>query len=81
MKHIRHVGFDVDSEKIVVAVAEPQSEVRALGTIPNRGEAVRRLVKKLGPASRLRICYEAGPHGYGLQPEDDTAADRDRGAA
>jgi transposase len=66
MKNTRHVGFDVDSEKIVVAVAEPQGEVRSVGTIPNRDESVRRLVKQLGPASRLRICYEAGPHGYGL---------------
>ncbi len=66
MKNTRHVGFDVDSEKIVLAVAEPDGEVRSLGAIPNRDEAVRRLVKKLGPASRLRICYEAGPHGYGL---------------
>jgi transposase len=23
-------------------------------------------VKKLWPANRLRVCYEAGPHGYGL---------------
>jgi hypothetical protein len=66
MKDTRHVGFDVDSEKIVVAVAEPQGEVRSLGAIPNRDEAVRRVVKKLGPASRLRMCCEAGPHGYGL---------------
>lgn len=65
-KDTRHVGFDVDSEKIAVAVAEPGGEVRSLGVIPNRGESVRRLVKKLGPASRLRVCYEAGPHGYGL---------------
>jgi transposase len=34
--------------------------------IPYREEAVRRLVKKLGPANRLRVCYEAGPHGYSL---------------
>jgi transposase len=65
-KDTRYVGFDVDSDKIVVAVAEPEGEVRSLGTIPNREESVRRLVKKLGPASRLRVCYEAGPHGYGL---------------
>ena len=65
-KDTRHVGFDVDSEKIAVAVAEPEGEVRSLGEIPNREESVRRLVKKLGPASRLRVCYEAGPHGYGL---------------
>ncbi len=66
MKDIRHLGFDVDSERIAVAVAEPSGEVRSLGTIPYQEESVRRLVKKLGPASRLRVCYEAGPHGYGL---------------
>src|SRR3990172_10137891 len=65
-KDIRHVGLDVDSEKIAVAVAEPGGEVRSLGSIPYRDESVRRLVKRLGPASRLRACYEAGPHGYGL---------------
>src|SRR5512147_2371691 len=65
-KDTRHVGFDVDTEKIVVAVAEPEGEVRSLGAIPNREDSVRRLVKKLGPASRLKVCYEAGPHGYGL---------------
>jgi transposase len=65
-KDIRHVGFDVGSEGIAVAVAEPGGEVRALGTIPYCEDSVRRLVKKLGPASRLRVCYEAGPHGYSL---------------
>ena len=30
-KDIRHVGFDVDSAKIEVAVAEPEGEVRSLG--------------------------------------------------
>lgn len=67
-KDTRHVGFDVDTEKIAVAVAEPEvgGEVRSLGVIANTEESVRRLVRKLGPASRLRVCYEAGPHGYGL---------------
>jgi len=65
-KDTRHVGFDVDSEKIAVAVAEVGGEVRSVGVIPHREESVRRLVKKLGPPSRLRVCYEAGPHGYGL---------------
>jgi len=65
-KNIRHLGLDVDTEKIAVAVAEPGGEVRSLGSIPNREESVRQLVKKLGPAKQLRACYEAGPHGYGL---------------
>jgi len=66
-KDTRYVGLDVDSERIAVAVADSGvSEVRSLGMIPNVAESVRRLVKKLGPSSRLRFCYEAGPHGYGL---------------
>ena len=65
-KHIRHVGLDVDSEKIVVAVAEAEGEVRSVGAVPHSRDSVRRLVRKLGPAKRLRVCYEAGPHGYGL---------------
>jgi len=54
------------SPTIAVAVAEPDGEVRSLGTIPNRPEAIRKLVKKLGPSPGLRVCYEAGPCGYVL---------------
>jgi len=66
MKSTRFVGLDVHAATIAVAVAEPDGEVRAVGTIPNEPEAVRRLVKKLGPAEHLRACYEAGPCGYVL---------------
>jgi transposase len=41
-----------------------QGEVRSLGVIPNRVESIRKLVKKLGPVTQLRVCYEAGPTGY-----------------
>jgi transposase len=58
------VGLDVHAETIAVAVAEPGGEVRSLGVIPNRVESLRKLMKKLGPASGLRVCYEAGPTGY-----------------
>jgi transposase len=40
--------------------------VRALGIIPNRPEAVRRLLGKVGKPGELRVCYEAGPTGYAL---------------
>ena len=56
-KGTRFVGLDVHAATIAVAVAEPDGEVRAMGTIPNDPDAVRRLVKKLGPAERLRACY------------------------
>lgn len=65
-KKVRFLGLDVHAETIAVAVAEPDGEVRSLGVIANRGESVRKLVKKLGPAEQLRACYEAGPTGFVL---------------
>jgi transposase len=64
MSKIRFVGLDVHAETIAVAVADLGEEVRSLGIIPNREDSIRRLVKKLGPAEHLRVCYEAGPTGY-----------------
>ena len=64
MATVRFVGLDVHAETIVVA--EATGEVRTLGTVPNRPEAVRRLVRKLGSPEQLRVCYEAGPTGYVL---------------
>jgi transposase len=63
---VRFLGLDVHAETIAVAIAEPDGEVRSLGTIPNRMESVCKLVKKLGPAEHLKACYEAGPTGYVL---------------
>src|SRR2546428_7764953 len=65
-RNSRIVGLDVRAETIAVAVAEPGGEVRPLGIIPNRPEAVAKLVRKLGPREQLRVCYEAGPCGYVL---------------
>jgi transposase len=61
---VRFLGLDVHAETIAVAVAEPDGEVRSLGTIANRAESIRKMIKKLGPAEKLRACYEAGPTGY-----------------
>ena len=66
MSNVRFIGLDVHAETIAVAVAETGGEVRSLGTIPNRPESVGRLIRKLGKAEHLRVCYEAGPTGYVL---------------
>src|SRR5262245_35997923 len=66
MSKIRFVGLDVHADTIAVAVAEPNGEVRSLGIIPNRLESIRKLMAKLGPATDLKVCYEAGPTGYVL---------------
>ena len=66
MSKVLFVGFDVHAATIAVAVAEQGGEVRSLGTITNRLESVRKLVRKLGAGEHLRTCYEAGPTGYVL---------------
>jgi hypothetical protein len=64
------VGLDTHKAKVAVAVAEPgrSGEVRFRGEIANRPEAVRQLIERLAEKhGQLRVCYGAGPCGYGLQ--------------
>ena len=63
---LRFLGLDVHAETIAVAVAEPDGEVRSLGTIANREDSIRKFIKKLGSPEPLRACYEAGPTGFVL---------------
>jgi transposase len=53
---VRFLGLDVHAETIAVAIAEAGGTVRSLGTIANREDAVRKLVKKLGSVETLRAC-------------------------
>ncbi len=63
---MRDLALDVHADTMHAAVAEADGDVRDLGVRPHRPEAVRKLVAKLGPRDRLRVCYEAGPTGYPL---------------
>jgi len=65
-KSTRYLGLDVHAETIAAAIAEGRKKVRSLGQLPNRPEAVRKLIDKLGGPAGLKVCYEAGPTGYAL---------------
>jgi hypothetical protein len=62
----RYLGLDVHAESITAAIAEGRGRIRSIGKFPNRPEAVRKLIEKLGGGRNLRVCYEAGPTGYAL---------------
>jgi len=62
----RYLGLDVHAETITAAIAEGRGRIRSLGKFPNRPEAVRKLIEKLGGGRHLKVCYEAGPTGYAL---------------
>ena len=57
---LRFLGLDVHAETIAVAVAEPDGEVRSLGTIPNRAESIRKMLKKR-EGSVLAACGVGHP--------------------
>jgi transposase len=65
-KVTRFVGLDVHARTIAIAVAEGRGQVRSLGEVENRPDAVERVLRKLGKPQDLKVCYEAGPTGYAL---------------
>ncbi len=60
-KYTRFVGLDVHRDTIAVAVAEGECEPQALGTSPHHADALRKLVRRLGPPDALHICYDDRP--------------------
>lgn len=61
-----HLGLDVAKNMIAVGVLLPGQETPAVDRIFNDEASVRRLVDRFDDRSRLRVCYEAGPTGFGL---------------
>src|ERR1700722_19368593 len=71
-QRIIYVGLDVHKDTIAVALAEggKRGARREHGKIANTPAALRALGGKLARHGwRLRIFYEAGPCGYGIQPQ------------
>lgn len=63
---IHYVGLDVHRETIAVALCDELGRVSSLGTIPNRPDAIARLMHKLRARATLQVCYEAGACGFVL---------------
>ncbi|HVR88494.1 MAG TPA: hypothetical protein VHG53_02985 [Candidatus Limnocylindria bacterium] len=64
---ITYVGLDVHQESISVALLGPGAQFPDEDQIANTPEAVRKLVRRWKDPQHVRVCYEAGPTGYGLQ--------------
>ncbi len=63
-----YVGMDVHKDSIVIALArEGREEAVTWQTIPYDGVKLRKVLKSLIKNGEiLRVCYEAGPTGFGL---------------
>jgi transposase len=66
-----YIGLDVHKDSITLAIAESgrDGEIRLYGTITNDLHALEKVLAKIRKAhlkTRLEICYEAGPCGFGI---------------
>ena len=67
MSKLRFIGLDVHKDSVVAAVVEAGSApAEGLGSWPWDESRVLKELRKLGPLATLKVCYEAGPTGYGL---------------
>ena len=61
-----HLGLDVSKDRIAVGILRWDEQVPDVEMIINEEPFVRRLVDRFGDRDQLRVCYEAGPTGFGL---------------
>ena len=66
-RKIRYVGLEVHQDSIKIGAAESgRSEPELVDSIGSDWYSLLKVLDRLGPKSRLRLCYEAGPTGFDL---------------
>ena len=68
MRSVVYIGLDVHKDSITIAVArEGREPAETWKTIPYDGVRLRKALKMaVRKGEELRVCYEAGPTGFGL---------------
>lgn len=61
-----YLGLDVHKDSISAGILRGGGESADVERIFHDEESVRRLIGRFADRGRLRVCYEAGPTGYGL---------------
>jgi transposase len=61
-----HLGLDTSKDKIAVAVLRWDVQAPDIEVVINDEASVRRLIGRFAQPDQLRVCYEAGPTGFGL---------------
>ena len=61
-----HLGLDVSKDKIAVGILRWDEQVPDTELIFNDEASIRRLIDRFPDRACLRVCYEAGPTGFGL---------------
>src|SRR2546429_1834898 len=61
-----HLGLDVAKNAIVVGVLLPDRDGANVDRIAHDEASIRRRVERFPERDALRVCYEAGPTGFGL---------------
>lgn len=61
-----HLGLDTSKNSIAVGILRPDEVSPDAEKIFNDEASVRRLIDRFTDRSVLRVCYEAGPTGFGL---------------
>ncbi len=61
-----HLGLDVSKDKIAVGILRWDEQIPDVEVIINDEAFIRRLIDRFPDRGQLRVCYEAGPTGFGL---------------